>query len=193
MNLMATNEAAVDVCVALLNYGTAAQNYFNYDVENPVNAGLTDAQKATVVPEVSADWTTGGDSIGTVSPAATLKSKVNLAMTFILRDSQFLGLEDTSAFVMVITDESGSEVARVNASVLRETASLIALNATYDDLRPADMRTTYNFTLYMGDVVASKTLTWSVEAYVKSCRGTDAEALADAMLVFGDAAAAYLG
>ena len=38
------------LCVAMLNYGTAAQEYFGYRTDDLMNAGLTDEQKALVIP-----------------------------------------------------------------------------------------------------------------------------------------------
>ena len=38
------------LCVAMLNYGAAAQNFFNYRTDDLMNAGLTDEQKAMVLP-----------------------------------------------------------------------------------------------------------------------------------------------
>lgn len=51
-NLLATstNEHMRRVCVALLNYGTAAQNHFGYKVDTPMNADLTPQQQALVQP-----------------------------------------------------------------------------------------------------------------------------------------------
>ena len=43
-----SNEELKALCVALLNYGAAAQQYFNYKPYKLMNAGLTDAQKALV-------------------------------------------------------------------------------------------------------------------------------------------------
>jgi hypothetical protein len=37
------------LCVAMLNYGAAAQNYFGYNTDSLMNAGLTEEQKALVV------------------------------------------------------------------------------------------------------------------------------------------------
>lgn len=37
------------LCVAMLNYGAAAQNYFSYRTDELMNASLTDAQKAMVI------------------------------------------------------------------------------------------------------------------------------------------------
>ena len=55
------------------------------------------------------------------------------------------------------------------------------------------MRDMMTFTLYDGETPISNTLSWSVECYVTSCRGTAKEAITNAMLVYGDAAAAYFG
>ena len=52
------NEAMKALSVALLNYGTAAQLYFNYRTDDLMNASLTDAQKA-LVNAYSADYFTG--------------------------------------------------------------------------------------------------------------------------------------
>ena len=38
------------LCVAMLNYGAAAQKYFGYNTDTLMNADLTDGQKAMVVP-----------------------------------------------------------------------------------------------------------------------------------------------
>ena len=56
---MINKNTATDVCVALLNYGAAAQTYFGYNTENMVNADLTEAQKAWTFDSsmVRTDWT----------------------------------------------------------------------------------------------------------------------------------------
>ena len=41
-------EATKKLCVALLNYGAAAQTYFGYKTDSLMNAGLTAAQKASI-------------------------------------------------------------------------------------------------------------------------------------------------
>ena len=43
------NEDLKALCVAMLNYGAAAQTYFGYKTDNLMNAGLTAAQKARVM------------------------------------------------------------------------------------------------------------------------------------------------
>lgn len=53
-----TSEKQKDLCVAMLNYGAAAQSYFGYRVNDLMNAGLTAAQKARVV-DYSASLFTG--------------------------------------------------------------------------------------------------------------------------------------
>ena len=52
------NENLKALCVAMLNYGAAAQSYFGYKTDALMNAELTDAQKA-LVGEYNADLFTG--------------------------------------------------------------------------------------------------------------------------------------
>lgn len=44
-----SNEKLKSACVAMLNYGAAAQLYFNYRTDDLMNAGLTEAQQALAV------------------------------------------------------------------------------------------------------------------------------------------------
>ena len=53
-----TSENQKALCVAMLNYGAAAQEYFSYNNESLMNAALTDAQKALAV-NYSADLFVG--------------------------------------------------------------------------------------------------------------------------------------
>jgi hypothetical protein len=75
-NLLAkasTSEAQKALCVAMLNYGAAAQEYFGYKTSDLMNAGLTAAQKA-LVADYSAGYFTGAvaaDSSKTTNFAKT--------------------------------------------------------------------------------------------------------------------------
>jgi hypothetical protein len=61
------------LCVAMLNYGAAAQTYFNYNAGNLMNADLTPAQQALVM-----DYNAG---LFTGPVAATAAKSVNFAKT----------------------------------------------------------------------------------------------------------------
>jgi hypothetical protein len=68
-----TSETQKALCVAMLNYGTAAQLYFDYNAENPMNADLTAEQQALVM---------GYDrSLFTGPVAATAAKSVNFTKT----------------------------------------------------------------------------------------------------------------
>jgi hypothetical protein len=45
-----TSDKQKVLCVAMLNYGAAAQEYFGYNTDSLMNAELTDEQKALVIP-----------------------------------------------------------------------------------------------------------------------------------------------
>ncbi len=74
------------LCVAMLNYGTAAQSYFDYKTEDLMNASLTEEQKNLVVA-YSADLFTGpvkADStkIGDFAATSTGFSKKSATVSF---------------------------------------------------------------------------------------------------------------
>ena len=67
----------------------------------------------------------------------------------------------------------------------------------YANVGARQMREFLTIELYDGDTLVSKTLTWSVESYVASIRADKKSspeliAVANAMLIYGDSAAAYL-
>lgn len=74
------------LCVALLNYGAAAQSYFGYNTGSMMNAQLTDAQKALVIGydktlftgAVAADKA----KIGAFAATSTGFSKKSIAVSF---------------------------------------------------------------------------------------------------------------
>jgi hypothetical protein len=52
MNMLgknSTSDKQKDLCVAMLNYGAAAQEYFGYNTDSLMNAGLTAEQQALVI------------------------------------------------------------------------------------------------------------------------------------------------
>jgi hypothetical protein len=68
-----TSEKQKDLCVAMLNYGAAAQSYFGYRVNDLMNAGLTAAQKARVV-DYSASLFTGAVAADSAKAANFVKT-----------------------------------------------------------------------------------------------------------------------
>ena len=181
-----------DFGIAMLNYGAAAQAYFHYDEENLVNESLTDEQKIVGTPEATAVYSTTSNFSGRVIPSVQLLSKVTLALNFTGIDSAYADVDLNDLKLVVCNAESGEEITRVSVKRLPMGSSFY-IQASYDNVGARYMRDMMTFTLYDGETPISNTLSWSVECYVTSCRGTAKEAITNAMLVYGDAAAAYFG
>ncbi len=179
------------LAVDMLNYGAAAQLNFSYDAENLVNADLTDEQKALgtqTIPEAVDSTVITGDGIN-LTASVTVKSKVELTLTCMYKT------EDASNVKFIFKDKDGNvlaELAPTNHVANR------AVQCVYDQVGAKQMRELITIEVYDGDTLVSKTLTWSVESYVAStlAKTTTSEILANmvnAMLIYGDSAAAYLG
>ncbi len=177
------------LAVDMLNYGAAAQVQFDYDVENLVNADLTDAQKALGTQEIPAatDNTAAVGNGSAVVTSVSLQSKVMLYLTFRYRSNADSNLK------VVIKDAKGKILSEY-APYQINTANCKAI---YDNVGARQMRELITIELYDNDTLVSQSITWSVESYVAQTRANEAssEALVNAvnaMLAYGDSAALYL-
>ena len=75
--------AANDMMVATLNYGAATQNYFEYNTENPANAGYVKAATAQIPNENAAAQVSGSvDGITFYGASLLLESRIVLRFYF---------------------------------------------------------------------------------------------------------------
>ncbi len=191
MNAPGAIDELKTMAVDMLKYGAAAQIKFNYNTENLVTDSLTEEQLAwgTQTEAVAVDYSAVSGSGANVKTNITVKSKVELVLTCIAS-----GIANPAGVKCVITDEDGN--------VLDELATINTLDvmygATYDNVGAKEMRKLITATFYDETGVAiSKTVTWSVESYVAQVRASDDPdeidiAVVNAMLVYGDAVAAYM-
>ncbi len=177
------------LAVDMLNYGAAAQIQFDYDVENLVNADLTDEQKALGTQEIPAatnGYSATGDGAGVIA-SVSVQSKVMLYLTF-----RYKASED-SKLKVAIKDAEG-KLLSVYAPYQINTTNCKAI---YDNVGARQMRELITVELYDNDILVSQSITWSVESYVAQARAdaNSSEALlnaVNAMLAYGDSAATYL-
>ncbi len=191
MNKLAAADSAdalKTLAVDMLNYGAAAQLNFNYNVENLVNADLTDAQKALgtnaapVAVDNSSSTTTGGRIITSVS----LQSKVLLYVSCVYKSTV------DSSLLFVVKNADGK---------ILDTYAPTEINTNnckfvYDNVSASQMRDLITIELYDKGVLVSRTLTWSIESYVAQTRNdsNSSETLinaVNAMLTYGDSAYRY--
>ncbi|MBR6119179.1 MAG: InlB B-repeat-containing protein [Oscillospiraceae bacterium] len=183
----ATRKLAAD----LLNYGAAAQTYFNFDAENLVNANLSAEAQAAMTqfadtgdaPAALVNGSNGPNVYGSVS----IMNRVVLSLTV-------RGVGSPSEVkVLVKNHETGETKATVDA-VQRGSVWM----ADYAGFEAEDMRTLFDFVPVADGVETGTPLTWSVEGYAREARlnedASEAElALFNALLHYVDAAKAAYG
>ena len=177
------------LAVDMLSYGAAAQVNFDYDAQNLVNADLTDEQKllgTQEIPSATDSSVTSGDG-GRITTSVSLQSKVLLYVNCNYAKTENSNLE----FV----------VKNLNGDVLERFAPTLAMaklcQGVYGNVGARQMRDLITIELYDNGKLVSQTLTWNIESYVAQTREASASSDAlistvNAMLAYGDSAAAYL-
>ena len=179
------------MAVDMLNYGAAAQTYLGYDTDNLANADLTPEQAALgtqTIPEAVNHITSNGTGLA-MNTNVQVKSKVILTLTCMYGTA-------SENVKLVVTDHADGSVKAEIPLASKTAGTRVYYQGSFDDVGARAMRTLYDFTVYDGDTAVSKTVTWSVESYVAYMRSTASDAnqiaLFNAILIYGDAVAAYL-
>lgn len=199
--LKASEDAAFrTLMVELLNYCTAAQMYFGIRTDEPVNAELTEDQRALAggTPAVSGiAGLTELDGAGAefVGHSVLFNSNVVLKSYFRLD-----GVEDKSKVTLrvKVTDTGGSEtVYSLPFDAFGYDSETGIYSAKLDTLAASQFRSRLELTVMNGEAAISGTYTYSIETYVANrlSGSTDENfrALLVAMMQYSDAARAYLG
>ena len=199
------------LCVAMLNYGAAAQEFFGYRTDDLMNAGLTDEQKAMVIPYDAALFkgTTPADSaklgafastnsgFGTKSATVSFEGAFAINYYFVTTaevqaDVQlYIWTPEAYAAADVLTAENASGVvtmeAQADGSYWGQAQGIAAklLDETY-----------YVAAVYTdaeGNTHCSGVVAYSLSRYcVNNAKpGKDMQALAAATAMYGYYAAAY--
>ena len=179
------------LAVNILKYGAAAQQYTGHNTDALVTSALTDEQLALGTSGAPA-LTAGGKGIS--------KTGIDAAATWI---SAGLNLEDavTVKFMFAADDVDGLSVKFefkgkeyvVTSDQFKAVGSgryVVYFEGVYAD----EMRELVTATVYSGNTAVSETVTYSVEAYAY-VKGTGNDVLANlvnAMMAYGDSAAAYV-
>lgn len=172
----------------MLNYGAAAQKFFNYDTTNLVNENLSEEEQSAMEQFA----TTGEAEAAKVNSvngpviyrSISFKNRIVAALT--------LNGIDTSGEVKVLMQRSEDGTLR---SELETTKQGSLYFAEITDLELREMRTSFEFIVQIDGVDYGSPCIWSVEGYVLECRqhpsSTEVERnLMNAMLIYADSAAA---
>ncbi|MBR4731546.1 MAG: hypothetical protein IK081_02155 [Lachnospiraceae bacterium] len=185
--------------VDILLYGDAAQVYAEYKTDSLVSAFLTDAQR----------------SMGTnVNVAMNYQSVKDKAFATVDEEDQLASLEAAALYleaavniqfkytadnlsglcVVVTDDENGTNVMEkltVKANLIDDKGRYYV---TFGGLNAGQMRKTVYATMMKGNKKVSNTYRYSIESYAASMKGKgvpNLDNLLDAMMRYGDSAAAY--
>ena len=191
--LTATNNTVEQRVLAadMLNYGAAAQLFTNYDVEHLVNEELTAEQLAKLdeyetkdlplVEKTNSNYRPAGQS-NILFNSVSLDNEVLLTLTV-------RAAEGADVKVLMKDHESGTVVETLDTEWV---GSNYVVN--YSGIGADKMRVAYDFVAQIDGEETGNIRTWSVEGYVAEIRSTNLPvqtAMANALLVYGDSAAAY--
>ena len=166
--------------VDMLNYGSAAQSFYDYGTDNLANSELTAAQKSygTETVKTCTDSRKQGDNyLGT-----RLELKSSIVMQF-----AFKGLTEDMTAKVEFTNHRGVKVTETVTPVMTEDAGLVI---AVDQIVAADGRQTVTVTVYDANGKEYGSATDSLESYL--ARMGTGNALYASIMKFSDAAYTYL-
>ncbi|MBR4733444.1 MAG: InlB B-repeat-containing protein [Lachnospiraceae bacterium] len=186
--------------VDILLYGEAAQKYVNYKTDKLVSGFLTYEQRAmgtdvgtamTYQSVKEALFATVDEEIALASiETAALYLEAAVSVQF-----KYLAGDLTDLRVVVTGDEAGMDVLGeyvADASLIDNKGRYYV---TFGGLNAGQMRKTIYATVMRGNVKVSNTYRYSIESYAESVKGKYGETLdnlLDAMMRYGDSAAAFV-
>ena len=177
------------LAVDMLNYGASAQVNFHYNVNNLVNADLTDTQKAFGTQQSPS----ANDHIVQSGEGSTINASVSLQSKVLLYISCSYTSNESSKLEFVVRNAlTGKELERFTPNLVTKNIC----QGIYGNVAAQQMRELITVELYDNGRLVSRTLTWSVESYVAQIRNDSSspETLIEAvnaMLAYGDSAARY--
>ena len=183
-----SNTKLCTLAVDLLNFAAAHQKYMNYNMENPVNAELTDAQKAmgnSGEQTFTSVMGQTGENMNATFSGVTLTLSDAVIVRYTVKCNDLTGI------TLKITVE-GTEYIIPASEFIAAGSGTYYVNFT--QLKARQMRETIEATVCQNGEATSKTLSFSVESYAAKTTGdADLAALVQAMMYYGDSAKAFLG
>ncbi|MBR4308862.1 MAG: MBL fold metallo-hydrolase [Oscillospiraceae bacterium] len=196
MNKVNASQALKTLCADLLRYGASAQIYKAYRTDNLVDADF-DLDHLCFLSDLEAvsfgntDQFLAGAEAPTVSwggKALDLNSKVTVKYVFNL--SNYSGDPAELSLKLVYTNYAGQTVNTEIRGAEPYGSSGVLYAISFDGLLAAELRTTIEATVCMGDTLLSQTLRYSPDTYGNGKTGTLGE-LCKALFAYSDSARAY--
>jgi len=184
-----TNPATLKTLIVdLLNYGYAHQQYMNYKLDAPVNGDLTEEQKAYASTDVKTFTSVFGQT-GTNNGASFRGANLTVGDAVVVRYT--VQCDDLTGVTLEVTIDG--KTTSIPASAFELIAGYTnRYYVSFAGMTARQMRQTITATVCRNGEAISKTATYSAESYVTSVTtGTPLYTLVEAMIRYGDSAAAY--
>ena len=184
--------------VDFLNYGAAAQVYFEYNVNALANVGAEDYQDCATPTR---EYTSVKGGLEDASYATQIRgvslvfeNKVNIRGYVLIKDQDINDIKANWYGEATYVDAKGeTKTQRIDLSTMTSSSGFYVFS--FNNLYSKEMSIPVNFTLYNADgEQMSNTAVYSIESYVvgTSTMGENIKNLSQALIKFGDSAKAYL-
>ena len=193
-----TKAAAKRALVDFLNYASAAQVYFNRNVNDLVNADLTAGQAALgtqTAAAINSDRAEGAVTNPRVAVSGcTLIFESKIVMKFVFNPTDYLNDGGSLSDLRVVVRDADGGILRTFLSdeFVNYNAAGTLKSVLFDDLGATEMRKAVIFRVMAGDTAVSNSRTYSIQSYAYS-KQTDARQgeLMRELIKYGDSMAAW--
>ena len=193
------NESFKRLLVDLLNYGAAAQTYFEYKTDKPVNAELTEEQKALStgkykeITKVVSDEDTGVYEAEITRKNIKFGNRIELLVaTSFGKDDNLDGVKLKVAYT---TANDSEAVGYVDGKDFVYRTDVNAYTAYFDGLKASEFRSVLLLTLVRGDEAISATVKYSLDTYalnrLEASEDENYRELLKKTLIYSDSAKNY--
>lgn len=196
-----TDDKFKTLLVDMLNYGAAAQEYWNYNPKNLANAELTDEQKACATqtePAMTDHRAVSGTANGLELKGITLLMQEKIAIKYYFTHKNYTGeMSDLTMKVTYVDRNGQTQTAEITGD--KFTTNGDSYCVVFDELNPTQLRTVCTAEVFDKDGnKVSQTVTYSAESYAarKVADGKTDEKfvkLLKEMMKYGDSTAKYFG
>lgn len=163
------NESFKRLLVDLLNYGAAAQSYFEYKTDKPVNADLTEEQKALSLGKYNGITKVVSDEDTGVYEAEITRKNIKFGNRIELLVATSFGIDSDLSGVklkVVYITASGEEgVETIDGADFVYRTDVNSYTAYFNGLKASEFRSVLFLTLVRGDEAISATVKYSLDTY----------------------------
>lgn len=193
------NESFKRLLVDLLNYGAAAQSYFEYKTDKPVNADLTEEQKALSLGKYNGITKVVSDEDTGVYEAEITRKNIKFGNRIELLVATSFGIDSDLSGVklkVVYTTASGEEgVETIDGADFVYRTDVNSYTAYFNGLKASELRSVLFLTLVRGDEAISATVKYSLDTYaanrLEASTDENYKELLKKTLIYSDSAKNY--